>query len=522
MRTRTSAGLLVAGLTLALGASVGVTATASAAPSDNARAHARAALGQARAALQGDNADRAHATDALRQLVMTKDALSGDDARKASALLARPSNGVAEFEGAPVWPKSAKQFGRCGDNVCVHWVEQGTHAAKRTFVKKTLAAAEKVAKTYIGAGYRAVLRDEGQGSKAIKNRKPDIYLANIGPDGLYGYCTSDADEPVKGLAYYAFCVLDNDYSAEEFPSNTPLGNMRVTAAHEYFHAVQYAYDGWDDTWVYEATATWAEDELFDDVNDNYFYLPYGQMGDPAASEGYQGEGPGVSLDYGEFAYGNWIFYRYLAENFTQSRGGMSTIVRDIWRHLDTTKGTDRYSLQAVSKTLADRGTTMGKQYGDFSVRNRTPELTYAEGSNYPVPAAAFSPVQLSGGQLSATRSVTLDHLTSGTGAFLPFGDGYTLDVSVDMTPTSTGSRAAVTVFDTAGNPTRTWIPLDANGDGSQEVGFSSSTVDRVEVTLVNASTQMRDCGTDQMWLYSCGGFGQYENQVQEVTVTAVS
>ena len=38
-------------------------------------------------------------------------------------------------------------------------------------------------------------------------------------------------------------------------SSFPLDNMRVTAAHEYFHAVQYAYDGWDDTWIYETTAT---------------------------------------------------------------------------------------------------------------------------------------------------------------------------------------------------------------------------------------------------------------------------
>ena len=74
-------------------------------------------------------------------------------------------------------------------------------------------------------------------------------------------------------------MLDNDYSRREFPTNTPLENMHVTAAHEYFHAVQFAYDFFEDGWFMEATATWAEDELFDTVNDNVNYLPIGQLVD---------------------------------------------------------------------------------------------------------------------------------------------------------------------------------------------------------------------------------------------------
>ena len=56
-------------------------------------------------------------------------------------------------------------------------------------------------------------------------------------------------------------VLDNDYKSRQFPTNTPVENMQVTAAHEYFHAVQFAYDITDDLWFLESTATWAEDEL---------------------------------------------------------------------------------------------------------------------------------------------------------------------------------------------------------------------------------------------------------------------
>ena len=46
----------------------------------------------------------------------------------------------------------------------------------------------------------------------------------------------------------------------------------MTAAHEFFHAVQFAYDAADDQWFMESTATWMEDEIYDDVNDNLQYL----------------------------------------------------------------------------------------------------------------------------------------------------------------------------------------------------------------------------------------------------------
>ena len=58
--------------------------------------------------------------------------------------------------------------------------------------------------------------------------------------------------------------MDNDYDADEFPNYTdPLAPMQVTAAHEYNHVLQYGYDALQDTWMFESTATWAEDKVFD-------------------------------------------------------------------------------------------------------------------------------------------------------------------------------------------------------------------------------------------------------------------
>ncbi len=54
--------------------------------------------------------------------------------------------------------------------------------------------------------------------------------------------------------------------------HTPIENLQVTVAHEYFHAIQFAYDYFEDGWCMEATAAWVEDEVYDEVNDNVQYL----------------------------------------------------------------------------------------------------------------------------------------------------------------------------------------------------------------------------------------------------------
>ena len=85
----------------------------------------------------------------------------------------------------------------------------------------------------------------------------------------------------KGHKWLAsgYCVLDNDFAEAQYGA-PPMHSLRVTAAHEFFHAVQFAYDYGEDPWLMEATATWMEERVADDVNDNRQYLPYGQVGAP--------------------------------------------------------------------------------------------------------------------------------------------------------------------------------------------------------------------------------------------------
>jgi hypothetical protein len=329
MRIRTAAGLLASGLTLTLGTATALPATAGAAdqpgPSDRAAPKAkvaRAALAEVEATLAGE-ADggvegRRDLTLALRDLFVAKDSLRGEERAAAENLLLRPTTPPDD----PTDPRDiyygedADLQTQCGDTFCLHWVEVGEHATTPEFAATAFETIGHVAEVYAAAGFRAPLPDEGQEG----DTRTDFYLGDIDQYGALGFCRSDADGPVVGSAWYGYCGFDNDYANSPWLDPTSL--LQVTVAHEYFHAVQFAYDAEDDGWLMESTATAMEDELYDDVNDNAFFLNFGQMGDPEAF-GYPLAGPSTPLDTFDLtAYGNWGFWRYLTEQHADETAGV--------------------------------------------------------------------------------------------------------------------------------------------------------------------------------------------------------
>ena len=166
--------------------------------------------------------------------------------------------------------------------------------------------------------------------------------------------------------------------------------MQVTAAHEYFHAVQYAYDYSEDGWVIESTATWVEDEMFDDVNDNRNYLSNGPLGAPYNPIDTYGDG---------FHYGTWIWWRYLTEKFPAKTGKLPKLVLDVWKRLDgAAGGPDQYSTQGLAQVLNGRGTTLKKEIQPFQAGNRHPGTYYERGQRLP-----GSPPRWSSGSPGRTR-----------------------------------------------------------------------------------------------------------------------
>jgi hypothetical protein len=421
--------------------------------------------------------ERPDATLALRNLWLVKDALSPADRAAADKLAARPAK--------PAVVGNA--------NILVHYDPLELSPTGYT-VDQALAALTYVSDTYAGSGYR---RPKSDGTKGGDGRI-DIYLDTLEP-GLYGFCTTDQNKLDKPGHYdvWAYCVLDNDYAG--FPQHTPLENLQVTAAHEYYHATQFAYDIADDGWFLEATAVVMEDELYDDVNDNYQYLFDSPIVHPTKP---------IDKFGGVFHYGVWNFFRFLIERYPAKTGALPGLLLQMWKNADSSKGPrkDMYSTQAIDKALKQTDhVRLGEMFTLYSAATRLTHTLFNEGAalNYPVKPLAGT-VTLSP-KKKKTFKAKLDHLTSSTFQFVPNGFAGTkkLKLRFDMAPKSQGSRAVVVTNNTNGTFTIKTVRISGRGTANKKFDFGA-TVSSIEVTLVNASTTYRDC-FKQSTPYACSG-----------------
>jgi len=500
MRRTLAAGLLALATATATLTTV-LSADATSAPhadraAGRAAVRADAALQRAKDVLAGEAGRHADATMALTSLRASYRFLSAAEQRQADVLLARPTDGAADPYGDGYRVKEATPL--CKTHICVHYVRKTSDKPVLTdangngrpdWVEKTAQVMESVWAYEVGSkGYRAPAPDGKHGG----NSKLDIYLADVGADFLYGYCAPEYYVPHQNRRASGFCVLDNDFAFSQFGA-PPLNSLKVTAAHEFFHAIQFNYDFKEDRWIMEATATWMEERYADNINDNRQYLDAGQLGVP-----------GTPLDIfqnsGAAQYGNWIFFERLSKKY--GAGAIKTI----WKSLDGTKGaTNDYSIKAVRKYTVSKGVPFPRFYADFAAGNLSPVDVYDEGEFYNATPLAHAPWPLTTpGQKANPPTKTLNHLTSAGYRFEtdPGGTTTTINLEVNAPNTTSGPAAYVQVFRTDGTVSRAAITLDSTGDGIKTVGFDPATVDSVTLTLANGSTRY-DCFKGTGW--SCHG-----------------
>jgi hypothetical protein len=479
---------------------------------------ATAALAEVQSILQPTEADGAEQADgdsrdltlALRDLRLRQDDLTArQKATMRRVVPSRPLPDSAPFQ----------DFG----SVRVHWAANDTAVTGNPgWVGQVGSVVNHVLATYKAAGYRAPMSDGALGGGS---GKLDIYLVDFANDphyadpGLYGFCDAAVVPPAAGpYNTSAYCAFNHDF--KNFPALSPLKNLKVTAAHELFHATQFAYDYNEDAWFMEATATWAEDEVYDGINDNRQYLPSSPISQPSQPLDQFGS----SLRQ----YGEWIFFRYLSERFPQPQGELPVIVRKIWERADSSHGVrrDDYSIRAVSRELAARGTDLRRVYAQFGAANRHPGRTYEEGSHYPTARAqrswTFTPKRHNTGWQVAK----VDHLATQTLQVKPSGGmkRWRLRVSVDLPDKKRGVAAIVTKYNKAGRPTSKLVRLSKSGNGKAAVVFDARKVRRVDVTLSNAGIRYRDCWRGPAGngvSYSCSGISRDDNRPLRYRVTAV-
>ena len=518
---------LVVGLTAAtLPATAAQTPPGS--PASSGAAQAEQALAQARALFSGRTSVRARraaqeavggdATLVLRDLAVRVDALPTAAQREAATrLLARPTNGSGPTGGFE--PKYVSTPGRtCSAHVCVHWVEDASADAVQSGndgntttvpaqAASTLTTLEQVYSHEVGSlGYVPPLGDGIEGGDA----RTDVYLADLGSDGFYGYCTTDDPARSTVRSVSAYCVVDNDYSPSQYgTAHTSLENLQVTVAHEFFHAIQFAYDYTEDAWFMEGTAAWMEDEVYDDVNDNLQYLAQSPM-----------TYPGVPMDYTDtryLAYGSWVFWKFLGE--WQGRGVRAdpSVVRHTWQRA---RGTT-YSAAALQKVLRDRRSSFADAFRRFGTWSRNPGLYFSEGSTYRAAPLTRSLTLTRARRSTGLRVSAPDHMTH---RFYRIRPGRSLrgvprlEVSVNMASTARGSSARIVTHRRDGSVRAYAVPLNRRGNGTRWVGFKRSRVAYVELELVNSSIRF---SCDQSTRLSCSGIPRDDNLRATFRATAV-
>ncbi len=274
----------------------------------------------------------------------------------------------------------------------IHYTLVGRHAVDSTdtdgdgipdFVELMAATAEKSFEVEIGSlGFSRPPSDRWYSDNGGTDAY-DIYLMDIG-ETLYGYTQmehladymsgdnefSDAEEEYALTSYIA---MNSDYST--FPCEESAC-VEVTLAHEFFHAVQFGYDAWDEVWLLESSAVWIEDEVFDEINDNYYYLDLWM------------KQPHVALDHDRSPhwYGSWIFFRYLSEHL----GGPATVRKIFERSVtDISRHSAKNSIRSIDRVLRDRGTSFREALNGMAVANHlltsdsdAGDYRYEEGDEY--------------------------------------------------------------------------------------------------------------------------------------------
>jgi len=451
------------------------------------------ALAAARAALGVDEPARARrtssarpdATLALRDLFRALPGLDPAGRRTAQGLLARPTDGAADRLGDGYTVPAEK---KCRSHLCLHWVTSTADAPpSQDWVDTNLAFMNKVWRTEVKEmGYRAPISDRRRGGDS----KFDVYLKELGSRGLYGYCVPERQAPNRKWLASGYCVLDNDFAEAQYNA-PPRASLRVTGAHEFFHAVQFAYDYGEDPWLMEATATWMEERIADNVNDNRQYLPYGQLGAPAQ--------PLDLYDQQRFnQYGNWLFFEHLSHRFGNG------IVRSIWTKAGAYPGSGRrYSTAAVTTVLSKRG-GFPSVYRSFASANITPARSYPEGEGWsaPSPAKTWS---LTKADPRGAATLEVNHMAARNVVVRPdgalAGKRWQLKIAVDGPATKTDPEVGLVVRTKRGVDRRT-VRLDDRGRGTATLSLPKVRVKSVTVVLVNASTRF-SCWHRTDW--SCQG-----------------
>ena len=412
------------------------------------------------------------APDKLPQKYRTSE--KGKDATYSMVQMAKDWASLSAATKKEIRDLRANGFGNLKQTVTtthfvLHYTTQGDwavpsldvdHNSVPDFIDASARSFEAVYAREVGQlGYQAPkLTTEADGTVSNKFH---VYFKDM---PYYGYCVPENVEyaPVNGFpsgTASAWIVVENDFAG--FPRNDEdvtgletvrTGALKVTQAHEFMHALQFNINVYQSGWLMESHATWAEDAVYDDINDWHWYINRFFTG------------PNVPI-INRYVYGSAYFQNWLSETY-----GVD-IQRQVWNAARSMSAADAIRTVAFGGTwdpmeaFAPAQPTLG--ISDFttdqasSIVPNAARLLRASYSSYPVNVTIPDATkQVSNGAPYGLGSNFIE--------FLPSSASGSLTVAFDGTD-GYAWRASAIVYGKSG---ATIVPITLDGGSAGSVVVS--------------------------------------------------
>ena len=311
----------------------------------------------------------------------------GDEAVLGAAQALRPdtpgNSELFQFDPGDV----VETHGSASGKFLIHFTKAGTHAVPAgdsdasgvpDFVEEVASVYDEVFKRYHDdLGFRPPASDEAIPIDNGGDGRFDVYLvdfAGVG-DGVFRTDGCDAKNPEVCAGYM---VQENDYAGYGYPSTT-IAN-RILGSHEYFHAVQAAYDIDQGSVANEGTAVWATEKFDPSLEDLEAFLSgYLKNTDRTLTEPLPGP-----VD--PFSYGAAIFFQFLDERYGEAT------VRALWERCENGafgEANPNWFTALDPMLKAEAGSSFAEAFVEFAEWNlftgksADPARGYADGADYP-------------------------------------------------------------------------------------------------------------------------------------------
>lgn len=375
----------------------------------------------------------------------------------------------------------------CSTNFCFHYTLSGADAIPSLdansngfpdYVEQMASVFENVWTQYQTRNYTMPPLDGTAGGTS----KYDVYIGNLGSGGagtLYGFVSPEnviGNNPqsaslTEADAMTSWMGMNNNYSWAT--PITPLNAIKVTAAHEFFHSVQFGTTSSNTNFISEATAAWSEDEIYPGIDDNFQYLS-SIFSTPDVALNYNNSSLDGNGDaYKGHWYGAWIFFRYLSEKTNPD------IIRQIYTNTIT-----YYEIPAIDNTLtATYGTNFNTMFKNYltSIDVLSSASTYAPYTYSRATAYKSSLTQCNGicyeNNFNFTGSQLIHSSLTTTATTSTFGNGRLMRLGADYFDITANQN-----FKVRCSPISTGSPIKIM---LLKYNLTNGTVVRVEGQLVN-------------------------------------